>query len=161
MRDNGGIIINDVDFSKVKNLGTKWSFDVYGNPIFDAKDDELFKTYKVDDEIYFDIFTILIDQDDIILTIGYMFDVYEINKLKTHGSVANRMIYTSVNDCFDAAMIWIRENINILNQYFNENYILNLNICNNDNEYKIGNYFFTTNVYKLFDDSKILIKHTH
>lgn len=161
MRDNGGIKIDDVDFSTVKNLGTKWSFDIYGNPVQDAKENELFKTYKVDDELYFDIFTILVDQEDIILTIAYMFDVYKINKMESHGSVANRTVYTSVNDCFDAAMIWIRENIDILNNYFNTDYKLDLETCNYPEEYKIGEYYFTTDRSNKLDNRKVLIKHVH
>lgn len=163
MRDNGGIIIDSVDFSTVKNLGIKWSFDKFGNPIPDATECELFKTYKVDDVLYFDIFGIILNQDDILEdTIGYMFDVYQINKFESHGSVANRIVFTSHNDCLDAALIWIKENEELLNDYFKYEFESEqFHPKAGDGEFRIGEYYFSADESNIFDDSKIFIKHKH
>jgi hypothetical protein len=154
MRDNGGIEINTIDWNTVKNNGIKWSFDQYGNPIPDPKPDELFKTYKVDDEYYLDIFTIIVDQSDLEPTIAYMYDVYKINKLDSHGSVANKTVYTSPNDCLDAALFWIQENKSILDKYFSSTVTeLPMGL------YRIGEHVLAPDETNILDDSKTFIKY--
>lgn len=144
--------------------GVKWSFDKFGNPIPDAKPCELFETYKVDNVLYFDIFTILLNQEDLVEdTIGYMFDVYQINKFDTHGSVANKTVYTSPNDCLDAALIWIEENEEILKKYFDYDFKEQFHPKAGDggSESRIGEYYFSADESNILDDSKIFIKHRH
>lgn len=125
----------------------------------------MFKTYKVDDVLYFDIFTILLNQEHLVEdTIGYMFEVYKINKFDSHGSVANKTVYTSPNDCLDAVLIWIEENEEILNEYFNfkpefENF--HPKPGDGISEARIGEFYFSADESNILDDSKIFIKHRH
>jgi hypothetical protein len=162
MRDNGGIQINTINWDTIKNKGIQWTFDKYSNSIQNPSEDDLFTTYKVDDELYIDINTLLTDQPDILDTIVYAFDVYKINKLKTHGSIANRTVYTSVNDCLDAALLWISENEELIETYFN---LDEIDLLHEDikleSEIKIGTYYYTPDTTDTLDPTEYFIKHKH
>ena len=103
-----------------------------------------FRTLKK--QIYNLLFTILLNQEDLVEdTIGYMFDVYQINKFNTHGSVANKTVYTSPNDCLDAALIWIDENEEILKKYFDYDFKEQFHpkAGDGESESRIGEYYFS------------------
>lgn len=93
-----------------------------------------------------------------------MFVVYQINKFESHGSVANRMVFTSPNDCLDAALIWIKENEELLNNYFKyefESEQFHPKAGDAESEFRIGEYYFSADESNILDDSKIFIKHRH
>ena len=84
MRDNGGCTVPNIDFTKATNRGIQWDFDCYGNPVTWPEEDELFKTYKVPDKIYFSITTIQTNQDDLMEMDVYLFDVFTEGKFESH-----------------------------------------------------------------------------
>ena len=84
MRDNGGCTVPNIENTKDKNRRKQWDFDWYGNPDPWPKEDELFKTYKVPDNIYFSITTIQTNQEDLMEMDVYLFDVFTEGKFESH-----------------------------------------------------------------------------
>lgn len=120
MRDTGGVTINDIDISKATNKEVFWNFDRFGNSVQDPEEGSLFITYKVEGEIYFDVSRIYLDLDEIMPTYAYVFDVHTIKNYEPNGSLSNKIAYTSANDCYDAAIYWINENLEMLKGYYSK-----------------------------------------
>lgn len=126
---------------------------------------ELFETYKVPDNIYFTITTIQTNQEDLLEMDVYLFDVYVEGKFETHGSVTSRIGYRSPNDCYDAALVFIIENWNTIEEYYGIKLTQSQpslpQFHFGESSAKIGEYYYSVDESGLWDVNNILIKHKH
>ena len=127
--------------------------------------DELFTTYKVPDKIYFSITVIQTNQDDLMEMDVYLFDVYVEGKFETHGSVTSKIGYRSPNDCYDAALVFIIENWNTIEEYYGIQLAQSVpslpQFHFGEKSSKIGEYYYSVDESGLWDTNSILIKHKH